>query len=333
MGFLANKSYPCGKVVQGDYKDAYVYIWDENTLSLFREKELVFGKFVSEETHRKALNRALITNISSHTVENYEVLSQNQSSEDAGDVLNATLLFGAVGTIAASRQITKTNYLISVEFQSGKKSIIRLNEAGYENFLTAIKFKIKPQENKINEKTSQAQPSFSVADELKKFKELLDCGAISQEEFDTIKKQLLEKGITSQEVKEKISDSNDCIEKKEFNREINPEISSEIAQHNDVLNPISSTHFNAELYYFTKEEGGRHTPFFDGYRPTFCFGTTKVAGIIKLFEGNTMVMPGEKVKIKTQLNAPVNIDQGLRFTVCENDKTVGVGVVSNVIEE
>lgn len=191
MGFLANKSYPCGKVVQGDYKDAYVYIWDENTLSLFREKELVFGKFVSEETHRKSLNHALIANISSHTVENYEVLSQNQSSEDAGDVLNATLLFGAVGTIAASRQITKTNYLISVEFQSGKKSIIRLNEAGYENFLTAIKFKIKPQENKINEKTSQAQPSFSVADELKKFKELLDCGAISQEEFDSEKKKLL----------------------------------------------------------------------------------------------------------------------------------------------
>lgn len=219
MGFLANKSYPCGKVVQGDYKDAYVYIWDENTLSLFREKEFVFGKFVSEETHRKSLNQALIANISSHTVENYEVLSQNQSSEDAGDVLNATLLFGAVGTIAASRQITKTNYLISVEFQSGKKSIIRLNEAGYENFLTAIKFKIKPQENKINEKTSQAQPSFSVADELKKFKELLDCGAISQEEFDAVKKQLLGQGVgvTLQETKQEVDNPNHNLEKKDFN--------------------------------------------------------------------------------------------------------------------
>lgn len=152
MGFLANKSNPCGKVVQGDYKDAYVYIWDENTLSLFREKELVFGKFVSEETHRKSLNHALIANISSHTVENYEVLSQNQSSEDAGDVLNATLLFGAVGTIAASRQITKTNYLISVEFQSGEKSIIRLNETGYEIFISSMNMKTHASNTKCDNK-------------------------------------------------------------------------------------------------------------------------------------------------------------------------------------
>lgn len=152
MGFLANKSYPCGKVVQGDYKDAYVYIWDEDTLSLFREKELVFGKFVSEETHRKALNRALITNICSHTVENYEVLSQNQSSEDAGDVLGATLLFGVVGTIAASRQITRTSYLVSVEFQSGEKSIIRLNETGYEIFISSMNMKTHTSNTKRDNK-------------------------------------------------------------------------------------------------------------------------------------------------------------------------------------
>lgn len=191
MGLLANKSYPCGKVIQGDYKNAYVYIWDENRLSLFWQEEIVFGKLVSAETHIKSLNSALIADISSNTVENYEILSQNQSSEDAGDVLNATLLFGAAGTIAASRQIIKTNYLISVEFKSGKKSIIRLNEAGYENFLTAIRFKIKPQENKISEKTSRVQPPFSVADELKKIKELLDLGILTQEEFVSEKKKLL----------------------------------------------------------------------------------------------------------------------------------------------
>ena len=78
MGLLANKSYPCGKVIQGDYKNAYVYIWDENRLSLFWQEEIVFGKLVSAETHIKSLNSALIADISSNTVENYEILSQNQ---------------------------------------------------------------------------------------------------------------------------------------------------------------------------------------------------------------------------------------------------------------
>jgi elongation factor Tu len=92
------------------------------------------------------------------------------------------------------------------------------------------------------------------------------------------------------------------------------------------------THFEAEIYVLSKEEGGRHTPFFNGYRPQFYFRTTDVTGSVDLPEGVEMVMPGDNIKIKVKLIAPIAMEEGLRFAVREGGRTVGAGVVSKVIE-
>src|SRR5262249_10925611 len=88
------------------------------------------------------------------------------------------------------------------------------------------------------------------------------------------------------------------------------------------------TKFNAEAYVLTKEEGGRHTPFFNGYRPQFYFRTTDVTGVCTLPEGTEMVMPGDNVKIKVELITPIAMDEGLRFAIREGGRTVGAGVVT-----
>ncbi|QSA95966.1 elongation factor Tu [Methylococcus sp. EFPC2] len=92
------------------------------------------------------------------------------------------------------------------------------------------------------------------------------------------------------------------------------------------------THFEAEIYVLSKEEGGRHTPFFNGYRPQFYFRTTDVTGAAELPEGVEMVMPGDNIKITVKLIAPIAMEEGLRFAVREGGRTVGAGVVSKVIE-
>ncbi|QEY23934.1 elongation factor Tu [Neisseria animalis] len=91
------------------------------------------------------------------------------------------------------------------------------------------------------------------------------------------------------------------------------------------------TKFEAEVYVLSKEEGGRHTPFFANYRPQFYFRTTDVTGAVTLSEGVEMVMPGENVKITVELIAPIAMENGLRFAIREGGRTVGAGVVSNVI--
>lgn len=93
------------------------------------------------------------------------------------------------------------------------------------------------------------------------------------------------------------------------------------------------THFNSEVYVLTKEEGGRHTPFFNGYRPQFYFRTTDVTGVIKLPEGVEMVMPGDNIKMEIELITPIAIEKGLRFAIREGGRTVGSGVVSEIIED
>jgi elongation factor Tu len=92
------------------------------------------------------------------------------------------------------------------------------------------------------------------------------------------------------------------------------------------------THFEAEIYVLSKDEGGRHTPFFNGYRPQFYFRTTDVTGSVELPEGVEMVMPGDNVKITVKLIAPIAMEEGLRFAVREGGRTVGAGVVSKVLE-
>ena len=87
-----------------------------------------------------------------------------------------------------------------------------------------------------------------------------------------------------------------------------------------------------QVYVLTKEEGGRHTPFFNGYRPQFYFRTTDVTGNIKLPEGVEMVMPGDNIDMEITLITPIAIEQGLRFAIREGGRTVGSGVVSKVIE-
>ena len=90
--------------------------------------------------------------------------------------------------------------------------------------------------------------------------------------------------------------------------------------------------FEAEAYILTKEEGGRHTPFFTNYRPQFYFRTTDVTGVVSLKEGTEMVMPGDNVEIEVELITPIAMDQGLRFAIREGGRTVGSGVVSKIIE-
>jgi len=90
------------------------------------------------------------------------------------------------------------------------------------------------------------------------------------------------------------------------------------------------TKFNAEAYVLTKEEGGRHTPFFNGYRPQFYFRTTDVTGVVKLPEGTEMVMPGDNINVEIDLITPVAMDQGLNFAIREGGRTVGAGVVTKI---
>ena len=92
------------------------------------------------------------------------------------------------------------------------------------------------------------------------------------------------------------------------------------------------TKFEAEIYVLTKEEGGRHTPFFDGYRPQFYFRTTDVTGTVHLPENTEMVMPGDRVEITGELITPIAMEQNLRFAIREGGRTVGAGVVTKIIE-
>ncbi len=92
------------------------------------------------------------------------------------------------------------------------------------------------------------------------------------------------------------------------------------------------THYEAQIYVLTKEEGGRHTPFFNGYRPQFYFRTTDVTGVMTLPEGTEMVMPGDNVKVTVKLITPIAMDEGLRFAIREGGRTVGAGVVGKIME-
>ena len=92
------------------------------------------------------------------------------------------------------------------------------------------------------------------------------------------------------------------------------------------------TKFSCEAYILTKEEGGRHTPFFSNYRPQFYFRTTDVTGSVVLPDGTEMVMPGDNISMEVNLIAPIAMDEGLRFAIREGGRTVGAGVVSKVIE-
>jgi elongation factor Tu len=92
------------------------------------------------------------------------------------------------------------------------------------------------------------------------------------------------------------------------------------------------THFKAEAYILTKEEGGRHTPFFTNYRPQFYFRTTDVTGVVKLPEGTEMVMPGDNIAMEIELIVPIAMEEKLRFAIREGGRTVGAGVVSSIIK-
>jgi elongation factor Tu len=96
------------------------------------------------------------------------------------------------------------------------------------------------------------------------------------------------------------------------------------------INP--HTEFEAEIYVLSKDEGGRHTPFFNGYRPQFYFRTTDVTGAVDLPEGVEMVMPGDNIKVKVNLINPIAMEEGLRFAVREGGRTVGAGVVAKIIK-
>ena len=91
------------------------------------------------------------------------------------------------------------------------------------------------------------------------------------------------------------------------------------------------TAFQAECYILTKEEGGRHTPFFSGYRPQFYFRTTDVTGVTTLPDGVEMVMPGDNARLKVELIQPIALEKEIRFAIREGGKTVGAGVVSEIV--
>ncbi|SIS71668.1 elongation factor Tu [Alicyclobacillus vulcanalis] len=95
------------------------------------------------------------------------------------------------------------------------------------------------------------------------------------------------------------------------------------------INP--HTKFEAEVYVLTKEEGGRHTPFFNGYRPQFYFRTTDVTGVVQLPEGTEMVMPGDNISMSVELIAPIAVEEGTRFSIREGGRTVGAGVVTKIL--
>ncbi len=92
------------------------------------------------------------------------------------------------------------------------------------------------------------------------------------------------------------------------------------------------TNFKAEVYILTKDEGGRHTPFFGNYRPQFYFRTTDVTGVVKLPEGTEMVMPGDNITIEVELIVPIAMEEKLRFAIREGGRTVGAGVVASIIK-
>jgi elongation factor Tu len=92
------------------------------------------------------------------------------------------------------------------------------------------------------------------------------------------------------------------------------------------------TQFMCEAYILTKEEGGRHTPFFNNYRPQFYFRTTDVTGSVKLPQGTEMVMPGDNIRMEVELIQPIAMDEGLRFAIREGGRTVGAGVVAKIIK-
>ena len=92
------------------------------------------------------------------------------------------------------------------------------------------------------------------------------------------------------------------------------------------------TEFEANVYVLTKDEGGRHNPFFDGYRPQFYFRTTDVTGAVSLPEGTEMVMPGDNTEMTVELGKPIAMDEGLRFAIREGGRTVGAGRVTNIIK-
>ena len=94
---------------------------------------------------------------------------------------------------------------------------------------------------------------------------------------------------------------------------------------------LPHTKFKAETYILTKEEGGRHTPFFKGYRPQFYFRTTDVTGVAHLPEGVEMVMPGDNIAMEIELIAPIAMEKGLRFAIREGGRTVGAGTVTDII--
>jgi elongation factor Tu len=92
------------------------------------------------------------------------------------------------------------------------------------------------------------------------------------------------------------------------------------------------TRFKGEVYILTKEEGGRHTPFFNGYRPQFYFRTTDVTGVANLPEGTEMVMPGDNVNLDVELIAPIAMEKGVRFAIREGGRTVGAGTVTDIVK-
>jgi elongation factor Tu len=96
------------------------------------------------------------------------------------------------------------------------------------------------------------------------------------------------------------------------------------------INP--HTKARAEVYALSKDEGGRHTPFFNGYRPQFYFRTTDVTGACELPEGTEMVMPGDNIQMKVELIAPIAMEDGLRFAIREGGRTVGAGVVAKILK-
>ncbi len=104
----------------------------------------------------------------------------------------------------------------------------------------------------------------------------------------------------------------------------------QVLAHKGTIKPHS--HFKSEIYVLSKDEGGRHTPFFNGYRPQFYFRTTDVTGAVTLPEGVEMVMPGDNIAVEVKLISPIAMEEGLRFAIREGGRTVGAGVVSSIIE-
>ena len=104
----------------------------------------------------------------------------------------------------------------------------------------------------------------------------------------------------------------------------------QVLAHTGTITP--HTKFESEVYVLSKDEGGRHTPFFKGYRPQFYFRTTDVTGAVELPEGVEMVMPGDNIKMVVELIAPIAMDEGLRFAIREGGRTVGAGVVAKILD-